>query len=152
MAERDESVRALREALTGAIVVDIPRDTCMPSRGQSLPGEGAGVVLCPRDPPRPVDCLWVGDDPARWFCHGSPLRPGHRSPGVAQAHALFLGLREQAFNEYPAAAAGLPTLADKGYQGAGIGVHSPIKGAQPWDGQPRLQRAADRHACHRRTS
>lgn len=29
---------------------------------------------------------------------------------------------------YPAAAAGLPTLADKGYQGAGIGVHTPIKG------------------------
>lgn len=29
---------------------------------------------------------------------------------------------------YPMAAAGLPTLADKGYQGAGIGVHTPIKG------------------------
>lgn len=30
---------------------------------------------------------------------------------------------------YPVAAAGLPTLADKGYQGTGIGVHTPIKGA-----------------------
>lgn len=29
---------------------------------------------------------------------------------------------------YPVAAAGMPTLADKGYQGAGIGVHHPIKG------------------------
>ena len=29
---------------------------------------------------------------------------------------------------YPTAAAGMPTLADKGYQGAGIGVHTPIKG------------------------
>lgn len=29
---------------------------------------------------------------------------------------------------YPVAAAGMPTLADKGYQGAGIGVHIPIKG------------------------
>lgn len=29
---------------------------------------------------------------------------------------------------YPAAAQGLPSLADKGYQGRGIGVHTPIKG------------------------
>jgi len=28
---------------------------------------------------------------------------------------------------YKAAADGLPTLADKGYEGAGIGVHSPVK-------------------------
>ncbi|VEH41206.1 Uncharacterised protein [Kocuria rosea] len=30
---------------------------------------------------------------------------------------------------YPVAAAGLPSLADKGYQGAGIGVHNTIKGS-----------------------
>lgn len=29
---------------------------------------------------------------------------------------------------YPAAAAGMPTLADKGYTGAGVGVHLPTKG------------------------
>jgi hypothetical protein len=29
---------------------------------------------------------------------------------------------------YPAAAAGLPTLTDKGYTGAGIGTHVPVKG------------------------
>ncbi len=29
---------------------------------------------------------------------------------------------------YPAAAAGLPTLTDKGYHGAGIGIHVPLKG------------------------
>jgi hypothetical protein len=34
---------------------------------------------------------------------------------------------------YPAAAAGLPTLADPGYDGAGIGIHIPVK--QPADGR-----------------
>lgn len=29
---------------------------------------------------------------------------------------------------YPAAAVGLPTLTDKGYTGAGIGIHVPVKG------------------------
>ena len=37
--------------------------------------------------------------------------------------------REHAFPAlYPAAAAGLPTLADKGYTGAGIGIMVPLKG------------------------
>jgi hypothetical protein len=34
---------------------------------------------------------------------------------------------------YAAAADGLPTLADPGYEGAGIGVHTPVK--QPTDGR-----------------
>lgn len=34
---------------------------------------------------------------------------------------------------YAAAARGLPTLADPGYEGAGIGVHTPVK--QPADGR-----------------
>ena len=34
---------------------------------------------------------------------------------------------------YPAAAAGLPALADPGYHGAGIGIHVPVK--QPTDGR-----------------
>jgi hypothetical protein len=34
---------------------------------------------------------------------------------------------------YRAAAAGLPTLADPGYDGAGIGIHIPVK--QPADGR-----------------
>ena len=34
---------------------------------------------------------------------------------------------------YQAAAAGLPTLADPGYDGAGIGIHIPVK--QPADGR-----------------
>lgn len=32
---------------------------------------------------------------------------------------------------YPAAADGMPTLADKGYVGAGIGVKTPVKGTKP---------------------
>lgn len=32
---------------------------------------------------------------------------------------------------YPAAADGMPTLADKGYVGAGIGIKTPIKGTKP---------------------
>ena len=32
---------------------------------------------------------------------------------------------------YPAAAAGLPTLTDKGYAGAGIGIQVPDQGPQP---------------------
>ena len=34
---------------------------------------------------------------------------------------------------YPAAAAGLPTLADSGYDGAGIGIHIPVR--HPADGR-----------------
>lgn len=34
---------------------------------------------------------------------------------------------------YAAATAGLPTLADPGYEGAGMGVHTPVK--QPVDGR-----------------
>jgi len=49
------------------------------------------------------------------------LHPRHHlRPGVRAFPAL-----------YPAAAAGLPTLADKGYTGAGIGIHVPLKGADP---------------------
>jgi hypothetical protein len=35
---------------------------------------------------------------------------------------------------YPAAAAGLPTLTDKGYAGAGIGIQVPLKGDKPATG------------------
>ncbi|MFZ5850934.1 MAG: transposase family protein [Actinomycetota bacterium] len=44
---------------------------------------------------------------------------------AARAHALPA--------LYPAAAAGLPTLADKGYTGAGIGIHVPTKGGDKLD-------------------
>jgi hypothetical protein len=62
---------------------------------------------------------------------GFPLWISGAEPGsvhditAARAHALP-GL-------YRAAAAGLPALADPGYDGAGIGVHIPVK--QPADGQ-----------------
>lgn len=51
----------------------------------------------------------------------SPVEPGSTHDiTAARAHVLpFL---------YPAAAGGLPTLTDKGYQGAGIGILVPFKG------------------------
>ncbi|AMD86663.1 hypothetical protein AXF14_02455 [Actinomyces radicidentis] len=51
----------------------------------------------------------------------SPVEPGSTHDiTAARTHAFPL--------LYPAAAKGLPTLADKGYAGAGIGIHTPIKG------------------------
>jgi hypothetical protein len=56
----------------------------------------------------------------------SPVEPG-------SAHDLTVA-REHALGAlYAAAARGLPTLADPGYDGAGIGVHTPVK--QPTDGR-----------------
>jgi DDE superfamily endonuclease len=53
--------------------------------------------------------IWVG-----------PVEPGSVNDLVcAQEHALGA--------LYPAAAGGLPTLADRGYHGAGIGIHTPFK-------------------------
>lgn len=51
----------------------------------------------------------------------SPVEPGSTHDITADRTHCLEAL-------YPAAAVGLPTLADKGYQGAGIGVHTPIKG------------------------
>lgn len=51
----------------------------------------------------------------------SEVEPGS-THDIAAARVHALGAL------YPAAAAGLPTLADKGYTGAGIGVTVPIKG------------------------
>ncbi len=51
----------------------------------------------------------------------SPVEPGS-PPDLTAARAHVLGAL------YPAAAAGLPTLTDKGYTGAGIGIKAPTKG------------------------
>jgi DDE superfamily endonuclease len=51
----------------------------------------------------------------------SPVEPGSTHDiTAARAHVLPA--------LYPAAAAGLPTLTDKGYTGAGIGIQVPVKG------------------------
>ena len=56
----------------------------------------------------------------------SPAEPGSvHDITAARIHALPA--------LYRAAAAGLPTLADPGYDGAGIGIHIPVK--QPSDGR-----------------
>lgn len=61
-------------------------------------------------------------DPTGFPLWTSPVEPGS-THDITAARAHCLGAL------YPAAATGTPTLADKGYQGAGIGVHTPIKGA-----------------------
>jgi DDE superfamily endonuclease len=56
----------------------------------------------------------------------SPVEPGSvHDLTAARTHALPA--------LYPAAASGLPALADPGYEGAGIGIHVPVK--QPPGGQ-----------------
>lgn len=56
---------------------------------------------------------------------GLPLWIGEVEPG--SVHDLTAARTHVLGALYAAAAAGLPTLADSGYEGAGIGVHTPIK-------------------------
>ena len=65
--------------------------------------------------------IQVVSDPTGFPVWTSPVEPGSTHDlTAARAHVLpFL---------YLAAANGVPTLADKGYTGAGIGIHVPIKG------------------------
>lgn len=66
--------------------------------------------------------IQVVTDPSGFPVWTSPVEPGSTHDiTAARAHALPA--------LYPAAAAGMPTLTDKGYTGAGIGIHSPTKGA-----------------------
>lgn len=57
---------------------------------------------------------------------GFPLWSSPEEPG--STHDLTAARQHGRGARYPATATGLPTLADKGYQGVGIGVHIPIKG------------------------
>jgi hypothetical protein len=60
-------------------------------------------------------------DPTGWPAWVSDVEPGSTHDiTAARIHALPA--------LYPAAAAGLPVLTDKGYAGAGIGIQVPIKG------------------------
>ncbi len=61
-------------------------------------------------------------DPTGFPLWTSPVEPGS-THDITAARKHCLGAL------YPMAAAGLPTLADKGYQSAGIGVYHPIKGS-----------------------
>ena len=65
--------------------------------------------------------IQVLTDPSGYPVWTSPVEPGSvHDITAARAHALPA--------LYPAAAAGLPTLTDKGYVGAGIGIIVPHKG------------------------
>lgn len=60
-------------------------------------------------------------DPQGFPIWSSPVEPGSTHDITAARTHVLPAL-------YPAAAAGLPTLTDKGYAGAGIGIHTPTKG------------------------
>jgi hypothetical protein len=62
---------------------------------------------------------------------GLPLWIGEVEPG--SVHDLSAARTHVLGALYAAAARGLPTLADNGYDGAGIGIHTPIR--QPTDNQ-----------------
>jgi hypothetical protein len=65
--------------------------------------------------------IQVLTDPTGYPVWTSPVEPGSTHDiTAARAHALGA--------LYPAAGKGLPTLTDKGYTGAGIGIHVPLKG------------------------
>lgn len=66
--------------------------------------------------------IQVVTDPTGFPIWVSPVEPGSTHDITSARIHAFPAL-------YPAAAAGLPTLADKGYTGAGIGIHVPLKGA-----------------------
>jgi hypothetical protein len=73
-------------------------------------------------------------DPTGYPVWTSPVEPGSvHDITAARAHVLPA--------LYPAAAAGLPTLTDKGYTGAGIGIHVPHKGSN-LDAQTRSRNLA----------
>lgn len=61
-------------------------------------------------------------DPTGFPLWASPVEPGS-THDITAAREHCLGAL------YLAAATGMPTLADKGYQGTGIGVHIPFKEA-----------------------
>ena len=63
-------------------------------------------------------------DPSGFPVAVSDVQPGSAHDLAAARATGFLGTLHAA-----AALLGLPTLADKGYDGAGIGVHTPAKGA-----------------------
>lgn len=60
-------------------------------------------------------------DPTGFPVWTSPVEPGSTHDITAARIHVLPAL-------YPAAATGLPTLTDKGYTGAGIGIHAPTKG------------------------
>jgi hypothetical protein len=66
--------------------------------------------------------IQVVTDPTGFPVWTSPVEPGS-THDITAARTHCLG------QLYAAASAGLPTLADKGYTGTGIGIHVPLRGA-----------------------
>lgn len=89
----------------------------------------APVSACPGPPPTEAESLTnLGDTVMR--PDGFPVWISDVEPG--SVHDLTVAREHARGALYAAAARGLPTLADAGYEGAGQGVFSPIK--KPTDG------------------
>lgn len=88
--------------------------------------------------------IQVLTDPTGFPVWTSPVEPGSTHDiTAARAHVLPA--------LYPAAAAGMPTLTDKGYDGAGIGIMVPRQRPPPGPRHPRPEPPHHLHASPRRT-
>lgn len=95
--------------------------TLIPTTKIAAPGPGSADLWWSGKHSEHGGNVQVLTGPAGWPEWVSPVEPGTVNDIVAaRTHALPL--------LYPAAAAGIPTLTDKGYQGAGIGILVPFKG------------------------
>lgn len=86
------------------------------------PGDGPADLWYSGKHKRHGGNIQVLTDAAGFPIWTSPVEPGSTHDITAAREHVLPAL-------YPAAAAGLPTLADKGYTGAGIGILVPLKGA-----------------------
>ena len=84
-------------------------------------------------------------DPTGFPLWTSEVRPGSTHDLTAARELVLPAL-------YPHAARGLPVLADKGYLGAGIGVHTPVRRPAGGSVAMLLRRSALRRCCPARRS
>lgn len=95
--------------------------TLIGSTRSSAPSEAGHDVWYSGKHKRHGGNIQVLTDPTGFPVWTSPVEPGSVHD-ITAARLHVLGAL------YPAAAQGLPTLTDKGYTGAGIGIHVPTKG------------------------
>ena len=95
--------------------------TLIPSTRSSAPSEAGHDLWYSGKHKRHGGNIQVLTDPSGFPVWVSEVEPGS-THDITAARLHVLGAL------YPAAAHGLPTLTDKGYTGAGIGIHVPTKG------------------------
>lgn len=114
-----DALEAMRERGEPFVCLD---GTLIPTSASHAPGHNSADLWYSGKHHRHGANIQVLTDATGFPIWTSPVEPGSTHDiTAARAHVLPA--------LYPAAAAGLPTLADKGYTGAGIGIHIPVKGA-----------------------